>query len=151
MYFKIIHIHIYLIFFRPILLIFKPGMQHNPEKSSKKRTSLTLLDFYRYRLAIREFYDPIKNKICNWSIIHHAAKLFQQYIVDAWCKVESNNLNFIRQNQNKLRVEMYSGLMDYIQNQQATSNFLPGRVKILPSTFQVIIKMLIVSNCFCSI
>ena len=101
-------------------------MQHNPSKASSKRTSLTLLDFYSYRVAVREKWDSKNKKIYNWSTLHHSGKLFQQYIVDSWCKVEGNNLNFIRQNQNKLRVDMYSGLMDFIKNQNVTSQFLPG-------------------------
>jgi hypothetical protein len=100
---------------------------------------MTLRDFYCYRIAVRQ--SSVNSAIAGsneiWTSLHHGGKLFQQYVVNAWIKVESNNLNFYRQNQQKLRVEMYSGLMDYIENQTAANNYAPGRVVVLPSTHQV--------------
>ncbi|XP_065321879.1 uncharacterized protein LOC135929292 [Gordionus sp. m RMFG-2023] len=43
-------------------------------------------------------------------------------------------LNFIRQNQPKLRVDEYSGLMDYLETK--SNNIIPGKAVILPSSFQ---------------
>ncbi|KAJ8892472.1 hypothetical protein PR048_005052 [Dryococelus australis] len=39
---------------------------------------------------------------CHFSILHHSGKLFQQYVVDAYCKAESFRISFIRRNQGKL-------------------------------------------------
>jgi len=50
--------------------------------------------------------------------------------------MEVNRLNFVRQNQSKLRAEKYSGLMDYLQNEADKHGLLPGTAIILPSTFQ---------------
>ena len=47
-----------------------------------------MLQFYSYRLAIRQ----------NFSGIHYGGKLFQQYIVDAYVKTEQNRLAFHQQN-----------------------------------------------------
>ena len=55
----------------------------------------------------------------------------------AWYKVDANNLRYLNNNQDKLRVCMYAGLMDYVKNQQSATNILPGRVRILPSTHMV--------------
>jgi hypothetical protein len=57
-----------------------PGMDHTEEHRSQKRTRVTLLQYYSYRLACRTQFSPI----------HHAGKLFQQYIVDAYVKTEAS-------------------------------------------------------------
>jgi hypothetical protein len=81
--------------------------------------------FYSYRLAIRDEFNPILS----------AGKLTQQYIVDAYVKVEGNRLHFIKKEQKKLRVEMYKGLMDHIQQRAEQSHVRPGKMVILPSSF----------------
>jgi len=50
--------------------------------------------------------------------------------------MEVNRLNFVRQNQSKLRAEKYSGLMDYLQKEAGKHGLLPGTAIILPSSFQ---------------
>jgi hypothetical protein len=102
------------------------GIKHVPEKSTKVRNTVTILQFYSYRLAIREEFSPI----------HASGKLFQQYIVDAYVKVESSRLDFIRQNQTTLRTDLYQGLMDFVQTQAADKDLQPGKIVILPSSFQ---------------
>ena len=57
----------------------------------------------------------------------------------SYAKVESNNLNFHRQNQNRLRVEEYQGLRDYLNRRddpEGEHNDV-GRMVILPSTYRV--------------
>jgi hypothetical protein len=85
-----------------------------------------MLQFYSYRLAIRQ----------TFSAIHYAGKLFQQYIVDAYVKTEQNRLAFHRQNQKALQVELYQGLMDHLANEAVIAELKPGRVIILTSSFQ---------------
>ncbi|XP_015262359.1 PREDICTED: uncharacterized protein LOC107106689 [Gekko japonicus] len=86
---------------------------------------VTQMQYYQYRLATRHTFNPFLL----------AGKLTQQYIVDAYVKVESNRLNYIRQNQTLLCVEKYKGLMDHLQNAEDDSETLPGKVLILPSSF----------------
>ena len=102
------------------------GAQHNSEHCTMKRNTITLLQFYSYRLAVRK----------TFSAIHYAGKLFQQYVVDAYVKTEASRLDYIRRNQCALRVEMYQGLMDHLYFEAAQHNLQPGRMVILPSTFQ---------------
>ena len=53
---------------------------------------------------------------------HSAGRLFQQYLVDAYSKVESQRLEWVLRNQNKLRVESLSGLMDYLSSANDVSS-----------------------------
>lgn len=92
---------------------------------SRNRKRVSMLQFYSYRLPVRSDFSPI----------HQAGKLFQQYLVDAYVKTEQNRLAFHRQNQTVLRVEMYKALIDHLANEAAAQGLKPGRMIILPSTF----------------
>lgn len=61
------------------------------------------MDFYAYRIMIRE-------KQTNHIL--KCGKLFHQYIVDMYAKIESERLLYIRLNQKQLRVENYIHLRD---------------------------------------
>ncbi|CAF4797531.1 unnamed protein product, partial [Rotaria sp. Silwood2] len=104
------------------------GWHSDLEKTdqSRKRTRISMLQFYSYRLAIRQ----------TFSTIHYAGKLFQEYIVNAYVTAKQNRLAFHRQNQKALRVELYQGLMDHLANEAVIEGLKPGRVIILPSSFQ---------------
>lgn len=116
----------YPVFFPRGELGWHDGITHNPDKATAKRNKVTLLQFYSYRLAEREDFHPL-----FWG-----GKLFQQYVVDAYVKTEASRLDFLRRNQATLRVELYQGLMDHLHAQAAEQNLRPGRMVILPSTFQ---------------
>lgn len=94
--------------------------------AANPRTRVSQLQYYGYRLSVRNEFNPFLS----------AGKLTQQYLVDAYVKTEANRLNYIRQNQPKLRVEKYTGLMDHLNNSAAEQGVLPGRTVILPSSFQ---------------
>lgn len=103
---------------------FHLGIEMSDIGSRQSRTKITPMDYYRYRLAIRGAK----------SMLHLGGRLFQQYIVDQYAKVENQRLKYIRNNQNQLRVESYRGLMDMF-NAGDTDLATIGRRTILPSTF----------------
>lgn len=70
----------------------------------------------------------------NQSIhILKCRKLFHQFIVDMYAKIESERLLYIRLNQKKLRVENYIHLRDAIEQDGNISNI--GQKVILPSSY----------------
>ena len=87
-----------------------------------------MLQYYSSRLAYRPFEK-------DFSPLLYSGKLLHQYICDAYVKVESNRLNYIKTHQSELHVEQYKGLMDYVKNNTGVESV--GRITILPSTFQV--------------
>ncbi|XP_053164971.1 LOW QUALITY PROTEIN: uncharacterized protein LOC128350599 [Hemicordylus capensis] len=89
------------------------------------RVRVTQMQYYGYRLSIRDDFNAFLN----------AGRLTQQYMVDAYVKTEANRLSFIRQNQLKLRVEKYSGLMDHLNEAANATGQIPGKTFILPSSF----------------
>jgi hypothetical protein len=93
--------------------------------ATKTNNKITPRQFYSYRLAVRK----------DFSILHHSGKLFQQYAIDAYLKVEGNQLNFFRKKPDKLRIDTYSGLLAYVREQAKDKNLQPGSVYVLPSTY----------------
>jgi len=91
----------------------------------KNNNRVSQMEFYSYRIAIREEFNPIL-----WG-----GKLFQQYVVDAYCKAEANRLNYIKTHQADLRAESYAGLMDYLSNMAENRGMKAGIKIILPSTY----------------
>lgn len=71
----------------------------------------------------------------SFNPVHCGGKLFQQFLVDAYVKVEQDRLDFIRKNQKKLKVESYKGLTDYLKASPDGSAAQVGRDFILPSSF----------------
>ncbi|XP_065671756.1 uncharacterized protein LOC136089633 [Hydra vulgaris] len=98
---------------------------HNPERATLVRNHVTLSQFYDYRLSVWQFF-------CS---LFYGKKLFQQYAVDAYVKIEGQRLAFIRNNQNKLRSEQYDALREHVNNIANERNVRPGRVVILPSSY----------------
>ena len=47
---------------------------------------------------------------------HAGGRLFQQYVVDAYCKIEAQRLDWVEKNQDKLRTETLQGLLDYVHS-----------------------------------
>ena len=88
---------------------------------------ITQRAFYSYRLFQRS------NE--GFKILHHAGRLFQEYIVDAYAQTEQNRLRFhsTKQQQDKIRVELYDGLADAVADGTPLQNI--GKSTILPSSF----------------
>uniref|UniRef100_UPI00358DF35C uncharacterized protein n=1 Tax=Myxine glutinosa TaxID=7769 RepID=UPI00358DF35C len=95
------------------------------QRQTAVRNKVTHREFYAYRLAIRN----------EFSTIHSSGKLFQQYVVDGYCKAEANRLQYFKQNQETLRAMEYRGLLDHVQNVAADNQRPVGRIVILPSSF----------------
>ena len=84
------------------------------------------LQFYSHRVSVRrDYFNPVL----------YGRKLFQQYLVDAYVKVEGNRLSYLKNHQKNLRVETYMGLADHIYRLCQKTGVKPGVPVILPSSF----------------
>ncbi|KMQ87777.1 hypothetical protein RF55_12854 [Lasius niger] len=95
---------------------------YNPKYPGFK---VTQMDYYAHLLAPRAEFSQFKK----------AGKLRCQFILDAYMKVEANRLNYIKLNQPQLRAELYSGLMDHLDNRAQNEGIKAGIPVILPSSF----------------
>ena len=85
---------------------------------------LTTLLYYHYHIMVRQ----------NVSVLLRAKWLFQQFLVDAYCKIETERLQFLRREQTALRADCYQDLRDAILDNDGDPRNV-GRRVILPSTF----------------
>ena len=103
------------------------------EKSNSYRSSLrgdrekvSMAEFYMFRIAHREGDIQFQ---CG-------GKIFQQYIVMAYIKVEDSRLNWVQNNQRTLRSESYQGLQDYMRRSVRGGDMRVGKTIVLPSSFR---------------
>jgi hypothetical protein len=70
----------------------------------------------------------------DFSILLHAGKLFQEYVVDTYAQIEWCRLRYLRDNQLKLRAHTYRAVVEAAQNNVEANNIGKQSV-VLPSTF----------------
>ena len=99
----------------------------------RERDKTTPLQYYSFKFQLRAPVFPI---------FQLARKLFLQYIVDCYTKIEGHRLDFLKNHQADLRVDLYSGLQDSIHQNgidinspDHDPNRRTGRRFILPSSF----------------
>jgi hypothetical protein len=87
------------------------------------------------KITCHAFYRYLLHRRSDFSLLHRSGRLFQQWCVDMWAKVEQQNLRYLKgpEGQRKIRSECYSGLQDAIVNDVPAEQI--GKTVILPSTF----------------
>ncbi|PWZ33301.1 ATP-dependent DNA helicase PIF1 [Zea mays] len=76
---------------------------NDEDAESPTHLCVSVRDYYCYKFQIRPgVFNPIL----------HGKRLFQQFAVDTYIKIESSRLDFIRKNQDRLRADLYQGLVD---------------------------------------
>jgi len=68
------------------------------------------------------------------ALFVYGKRLYQEWGVDQYSKVESQQLFYIRNNQGLLRAAIYGGVADVVANNDANTDNL-GRLIILLSSF----------------
>ena len=99
---------------------------HPKKKGIKKKMEfVSALQYYSYMLCDR-----------STSYLHRFGRLFHQYIVDQFSKIELARLNYFRYNfryyQGHIRADLYQNIKD--SNQQFGQNI--GKRIVLPSTYK---------------
>ena len=102
-------------------------LQHSEEHRTAKYQRVTCIQFYSHRLMV---FD--KEQV----LPHGAGLLFQQYVVDIYCRAEAQRLNYLRHNQNALRADAYKDLRDAVAD-LAADEAAPklGKRIVLPSSY----------------
>ena len=87
---------------------------------------VTRLAYTKYQIAIRpdEFNPFLLGK-----------RLFQQYVVDGYVKIEKDRIQYCKDHQKEIKADTYQGLHDHLQNSANDINGQIGKTIILPSTF----------------
>jgi hypothetical protein len=90
-------------------------------KNGKKHHRLTMREFVAHRIQWRPKGE--------WTPFRFAGMLQQAYLVDNYSRIEAQNLEYLRQNQQVLKVAQYKNLMDHIANRSEEMGVAPGTVK----------------------
>jgi hypothetical protein len=70
------------------------------------------------------------------SLFVYGKQLFQEWLVDQYCKVESQRLSYLRTHQDSIRADLYQGLADALHEADGELDMNNiGRRVILPSSF----------------
>ncbi|XP_067931940.1 uncharacterized protein [Watersipora subatra] len=85
---------------------------------------VSAMDFYASRLMVRDG---------SFNYIHRCRKLFLQFAVDMYAKIETERLSFIRHHQTRLRADDYIHLRDAVADDRNANQL--GNMVILPSSF----------------
>lgn len=107
--------------------------------ANRKNIRLGQQAFYRYHTMIRH---SVAESNGTWEVpqgqyfnpLFHAQALFEQYLVDSFAACQEKTLLWIRNNQDKLRADVYSGLADSLHAGDTDARQIGKRV-ILPSSF----------------
>ncbi|KAF8391388.1 hypothetical protein HHK36_023692 [Tetracentron sinense] len=96
---------------------------------NERQRRISCRSYYAYMLQIRDS-DP--------SILLRDGRLFQQYSVDNYVKIETQRLRYLRDNQNVIRSELYQGLQDAIASGEtnAARYGFPFTLEIFARTIQ---------------
>ncbi len=101
--------------------------------SSPKRKFISAREYYSYMLQTRKKrFNPFLQ----------GERLFQQYILDMFCKIQQFELTWIKNNQGKIRSDLYSGVVDAMQTDNLRNIgkkkiIVPGSVTTSPRWYHV--------------
>ena len=88
----------------------------------KKMRFVSAMQYYAYLLCDRKD-----------NYLHYFGRLFHQYIVDQFAKIELGRLNYFRFNQDKIRADLYQNIKNADPNQIGKTT---GTRIVLPSTYK---------------
>nr|GEX76001.1 DNA helicase [Tanacetum cinerariifolium] len=97
----------------------------NPIGSSFEQKHVSMLAYYSYYL-----YDRAN----QYNYLSRTRRLFQQYVVTAFCVIEQNRIDYVHEHQNDIRNEYLSGIY-YAINRSDNDAFDCGSRLILPQSF----------------
>ncbi|XP_029175125.1 uncharacterized protein LOC114943640 [Nylanderia fulva] len=121
-----------------LMLSFRNDPQHDQRKYNAPQANEIAVVFQNvdgFKVTQMDYYAHLLAPRAEFSQFKRAGKLRCQFILDAYMKTEANRLNYIKLNQPQLRAELYSGLMDHLDNRAQNEGITVGVPVILPSSF----------------
>jgi hypothetical protein len=89
------------------------------------RLCVSVRDYYCYKFQMRPgIFNPIL----------YSKRMFQQFIVDTYIKIESSRLDYIRNHQDDIRADLYQGLVDSLHAGEGRAEAVEKRT-VMPSSF----------------
>ena len=93
--------------------------------NSPGRLCVSMRDYYFYKFQMRPgIFNPIL----------YSKRLFQQFAVDTYIKIESSRLDYICNHQDDIRADLYQGLVDSLHAGEGRVEVVGKRI-VMPSSF----------------
>jgi hypothetical protein len=87
------------------------------------------------RVTMQQFYKYIFQSRADLPLHMYGGRLLHEFVVDAFAAISSSRLQWLRANQNSIRIANYAGLIDSVgQNEGLTGNDV-GQAVLLPASF----------------
>ena len=86
---------------------------------------MTMLKYYSYQ---------VHDRIGEYALLTRSGRLFQQYVVTAYCSIEQSRIDYVREHQNDIRSDYMAGLYDALSRGDQDGSDVGSRI-ILPSSF----------------
>ncbi|XP_055871668.1 uncharacterized protein LOC129923663 [Biomphalaria glabrata] len=109
------------------------------------RQHLTRLEMAQYRIAYRKGLTknlPLEKdrsdldlRETQFNALHFGGRLFQQYLVDTFIRVERDRIQWIKSNQKKILAEKYIGVSNFLKELAEKKDAVVSETIILPSSF----------------
>jgi hypothetical protein len=109
------------------------------------RANMTRMELAQYRLAFRPeqakalppepLLEGLDLRLVGFNALHFSGRLFQQYVVDTYIRVERDRIQWIKANQKKLQADQYAGLTNFLNELAEKKNATVTEKLILPSSF----------------
>lgn len=96
---------------------------------------VTLMTYIRYFMHIRVYPADFQEDLKDHSLFLHGGRLFEEWILCNFSKLEWQRLNWAKQNQSTLRADLYGGVQDNVAA-GVLDAARTGRIVLLPSSFQ---------------
>ncbi|XP_016490183.1 uncharacterized protein LOC107809981 isoform X1 [Nicotiana tabacum] len=95
------------------------------ENGKKKKDTVSAREYYCYKLQLRNDDE---------DALLHTGRLFQQYSVDEYIKIETQRLDFASFNQDLFRMDILQGFLDILRFGERDSSNI-GKQKFLSASF----------------
>lgn len=102
------------------------GVGWYAEMRKKDTSKLTMDQYVKCKLAVREGRTFVP--------LHYGRKLFQQWVVDQYARIEWERLGWVYREQETLKAANYKGLQEFLNSKAEQSGLAIGRQIILPSS-----------------
>ncbi|KAJ9566736.1 hypothetical protein OSB04_002702 [Centaurea solstitialis] len=94
------------------------------ETNVRRGRKVSMREYYCYKFQIRS----------NDNVILLGGRLFQQFVVDVYIRIETSRLEFCERNQAKIRADLYQGVVDCVNAGEVQPSRVGQRV-VLPASF----------------
>ena len=92
---------------------------------SPGRLCVSVRDYYCFKFQMRPgIFNPIL----------YGKRLFQQFAINTYIKIESSRLDYIRNHQDDIRADLYQGLVDSLHAGEGRAEAV-GKRTVMPSSF----------------